>query len=71
MIVILKLSIGHHNKSYDYENKKSGQKPKFLVEKFNKVSKPFNHKLFSENFIYDPMYAFSNSLSHWELSILG
>ena len=38
---ILELSIRHHNKSYGYENNKSRQIPKILIEKCKKVSKPF------------------------------
>ena len=47
MLVILHLPIRHHNKSYDYENNnKIKQKPKFLEEKCNKMSKPFKPSIF-------------------------
>ena len=42
MFVNSQLSIGNHNKSYDYGNNiKKRQKPKILLEKCNEVSKPF------------------------------
>ena len=67
MFVNLKSSIRHHNKSYDYENNKSRQKPKTLKKRLRKSRSHFNHQLFSENFNFDPF----KSLSHWELYILG
>ena len=52
----------HHNKSYDYENNKKQAKTKNSAENCEKCRSHLNHKLFSENFISDPLNLFSKPM---------
>ena len=60
MLVMHRWSIWHHNKSYDYENNnKNVRKPKFSRKlQEEKVEAIWNHKIFSEKRICDPMNIF-------------
>ena len=71
MFVNHKSSIRHHNNSYDYENtNKSRQKPKIPKKRLRKSRSHFNHKLFSENFIFDPIKVSSKPLGTINIRIL-
>ena len=67
MFVILKSSIRHHNKSYEYENNR--QKPK-IQKSARKCRSQLNRKIFSENFIFDPFKVFSKPLGTINIRIL-
>ena len=67
MLDISKLSLRHHNLSYDYENNNIHAKPKIQQKSARKkCCSHLNHKIFCENFMCDPLQLF---LSQCDLSI--
>ena len=62
MFVTQSYSIRDHNNSYDYENHNKYRQNQTLSRKVGEEKVDLNNKLFSENWIYNPMNVFSKPM---------
>ena len=62
MFVMHRLSIRHHNKSYDYENNNKTGKNQNSVENCEKCRSQLNRYIFCESFICDPLDVISKPM---------
>ena len=73
ILIILRLLIGHHDTSFDNENNsKNKEKRKLQVESARrKCRRILNHKVFPEDFIYDPLNIFSKPMGKINIRIMS